>query len=117
MDGKVFDLIDPVYQRYCGIEGRKKWRCGVEIYSLQRPIESIGVGKILRILDEERFELTRTDDSWQTLHTANSRAVGGAGHSADIGPGARSSEVEWTLRWPEKDTWLGYNVKIKVDAA
>ena len=117
LDGKVFDLIDPVYHRYCDAEGRKKRRCGVEIYSRRRPIRSMGVGKTLRILDEGRFELTWTDDGWQTTRTTNSRSMGNAGYSADIAPEAGRSELEWTLRWPEKDAWLGYNVKLKVDAA
>jgi glucoamylase len=116
LDGKVFDLIDPVYLRYCDVEGRKKRRYAVEVYSRRRPVQSIGLGKILRILDEERFEVTWTDDGWQTMHTANSRALGSAGHTADIAPKAESGEVDWTLRWPEKDAWLGYNVKVKVDA-
>ena len=60
--------------------------------------------------------MTWTDDGWQTTHTANSRAMGSAGQYADIGP-TGPSEMEWTLRWPEKDAWLGYNVKVKVDAA
>jgi glucoamylase len=117
VDGKVFDLIDPVYQRYCDVEGQKKRRYDVEIYSKRRPVESIGTGKILRILDAGRFEATWTDDGWQTTHTTYSRALGSAGYSADIAPAPESSEVEWTLRWPEKDVWLGYNVKVKVDAS
>jgi glucoamylase len=116
VDGKVFDLIDPVYERYCDVEGRKKRRSGVEIYSRRRPIQSISAGKVLRILDEGQFETTWTDDGWQTTHTANSRALGSAGYSADIAPADGNREVEWTLRWPEKDAWLGYNVKVKVDA-
>ena len=117
LDGKVFDLIDPVYQRYCDVEGRKKRRCPFEIYSRRRPIGSIGVGTILRILDEMRFEVAWTEDGWQTIHTATSHARGSAGHSADVEPTAGSTGVEWTLRWPERDAWLGYNVKVKVDAA
>ena len=117
LDGEVFDLIDPVYQRYCDMEGRKKRRRSIEIYSRRRPIESMGVGKSLRILEEAGFELAWSEDGWQTIHTANSRARGSAGHSVDIAPSAGSTEVEWTLRWPEKGAWLGYNVKVKVDAA
>jgi len=117
VDGKVFDLIDPVYQRYCDGEGRKKRRSDVEIYSMRRPIESVGVGKTLRILDDGRFEVAWSEDGWQTIHTANSHARGSAGHSVDIAPTAGSTEVEWTLHWPEKGAWLGYNVKVKVDAA
>jgi len=117
VDGKVFDLIDPVYQRYCDKEGRQMRRHDLEIYSRRRPIGSIEAGKVLRILDEGRFEATWTDDGWRTTRTANSRAFGSSGCSADIAPAAGSSEVEWTLRWPEKDAWLGYNVKIKVTAS
>jgi len=116
LDGKVFDLIEPVYQRYCDVEGRKKRRYRLEIYSRQRPIESIGAGKILRVLDDGRFEVAWTEDGWQTIHTAKSHARGSAGHSVDIAPTAGSTQVEWTLRWPEKNAWLGYNVKVKVDA-
>ncbi len=74
-------------------------------------------GKILRILDEGRFEIAWTDDGWQTTHGAKSRTLGSAGYSADIAPTAGTRELEWTMRWPEKDAWLGYNVKVKVDAA
>ena len=115
VDGKVFDLIDPVYERYCDVEARKRRRCGVEIYSERRPLQSIGAGKILRILNDGRFEAIWTDDSWQTVQTATSRTMGSAGYSADILPSAGRSEVEWTLRWPEEDAWLGYNVKVKVN--
>jgi glucoamylase len=117
LDGKVFDLIDPVYERYCDAEGRKKRRCGVEMYSRRRPVESIRRGKILRILDEGRFEATWTDDGWQTVHTVDSRNLGSAGYSADIAPAEGGGELEWTLHWPGKDVWLGYNVKVKVDAS
>ena len=36
-DGKVFDRIDPVYERYCEPEGRKRIRRGLEIYRLSGP--------------------------------------------------------------------------------
>ena len=116
LDGKVFDLIEPVYQRYCDVEGRKSRLRSIEIHTIRRPIERMGAGKSLRILDEGRFEVVWTGDGWQTIHTATSHARGSAGHSADITPPDGSTGVEWTLRWPEKDAWLGYNVKVKIDA-
>jgi hypothetical protein len=24
--------------------------------------------------------------------------------------------VEWTLHYPEQDSWLGYNVRVKIEA-
>lgn len=117
LDGKVFDRIDPVYERYCNGDKRKKRRNGLEICSSRRPVGAIHVGSTLRILDDAHFEVTWTDDGWKTTRTTNSRSLGSAGYSADIAPAAESDQVEWTLRWPEKDAWLGYNVKVRIDAA
>jgi glucoamylase len=120
VDGKVFDRVDSVYERYCEPEGRKRCRRGVEIYSQRRPVETIDRGSTLRILDEKRFDAVWSDDGWKTVHTSASRALGSAGYSADLTPAAGAGEVEWTLRWtgPEAgpDAWLGYNVKVRIDA-
>jgi glucoamylase len=116
VDGKVFDRIDPVYERYCNPEGRKQGRRGVEIYSRTRPIQRMDAGRTLRILDVGLFEVTWTDDGWKTVKKTVSRGLGCAGFTADVTPAAGSSELEWTMHWTESDTWLGYNVKVKLDA-
>ena len=54
-DGKVFDRIDPVYERYCEPEGRAKLRRDLEIYSFSRPIQTMAAGSTLRILDDKQF--------------------------------------------------------------
>ena len=74
-------------------------------------------GNTLRILDHRYFTVTWTEDAWKTVHTTQSRSLGYAGFSADIAPGANCGAVEWTLRFPDEDAWLGYNVVVKVDAA
>jgi glucoamylase len=120
VDGKVFDRIDPVYARYCDPEGDEREcrirRRKLEIYSLRRPIQAIPAGSTLRILDEGRFEATWTVDGWETKHTTSSRSLGSAGHLADIVAGPGGSTLQWTLRWTEQDSWLGYNVDVKVEA-
>jgi glucoamylase len=116
LDGKVFDRIDPVYERYCEPEGRGKRRRDVEIYSRRRPIHQMPEGSTLRILDERYFELIWTEDNWRNTQKMNSRSLGSAGFGADLKPGAGSPAVEWTIRWPDQDAWLGYNVKVKIDA-
>jgi glucoamylase len=115
VDGKVFDRIEPVYERYCDPEGRKKCRRGVEIYTRTRPVQRIEVGGTLRILDEGMFEVVWTDDGWKTTNKASSRGLGSVGFSADVKPAAGSGELEWTMHWTESDTWLGYNVKVELD--
>ncbi|MGD0737783.1 MAG: glycoside hydrolase family 15 protein [Terracidiphilus sp.] len=115
VDGKVFDRIDPVYERYCEPEGRKRTRGDLEIYSRKRPIQKIAAGNTLRILDEQRFELTWSADGWQSTHVTASRSLGSAGYSVDIVAGAAGGNLSWTQRWPEQDRWLGYNVDVKVE--
>jgi glucoamylase len=115
VDGKVFDRIDAVYERYCEPEGRKRLRRDMEIYSRLRPIQRIGAGETLRILDEKRFDLLWTADGWHTTQTTMSHSLGSAGFSAEIANGAKGGQIEWTMHWTEQNTWLGYNVVVKVE--
>jgi len=121
VDGKVFDRVDPVYERYCEPEGRKRRRRGIEMFGRKRPIETMPASSTLRIMEERRFETVWSDDDWKTVNRTGSRALGSAGFSADVTPGAGSRAVEWTLQWtdPEAgpDAWLGYNVKVRIEAS
>ena len=119
LDGKVFDRIDSVYDRYCR-PATNETRCGLprmklEIYSMRRPIQKMKTGSTLRILNEKQFEVIWSGDGWATKHKAVSRSLGSAGYSADITPGPESSGLQWTLYWPEQNGWLGYNMDVKVE--
>ena len=114
-DGKVFDRIDPVYERYCEPEGRRKLRRDLEIYSFRRPIQSMAAGSTLRIIDDRQFQVIWSTDGWLTTQTTISRSLARAGFSADIPPEIGSKAVEWTLYWPEQTAWLGYNIEVKVE--
>jgi glucoamylase len=121
VDGKVFDRIDPVYERYCLPEGRKRVRADLEIYSRMRPIQRMKAGDTLRILDEKHFDLRWTDDGWKTSNTVTSVSMGNAGNSAEIASkpntgNGEAGKLEWTLRWTESNTWLGYNVEVKLES-
>lgn len=115
-DGKVFDRIDPVYERYCQPQGVVRCRRDLEFYSLRRPIQHIDAGQTLRILEEKHFNVTWTDDNWKTVQSMPSRALGSAGFSVDLAPRIGAQVLEWTLHYPEKDAWLGYNVSVRIDA-
>ena len=117
VDGKVFDRIDPVYERYCEPEGRKRLRHDLEIYTRKRPIHRIAPGETLRILDDRRFDLVWTDDGWKNSYTTMSRSMGSAGFSAEIATGTVDGKLEWTIHWTEQNAWLGYNVVVKVEKA
>jgi glucoamylase len=117
LDGKVFDRVDPVFERYSEPEGRKRVRHDLEIHTHHRPIQILDAGKTLRIIESEDFDVVWTDNGWQTKQAMTCRAVGCAGYSADITPTADSSELEWTLHWSQRDAWLGFNVRVKIEAA
>jgi len=114
LDGKVFDRVDSVYDRYCTPEGRSQRQQELEIFSFRRPIQKVAVGHTLRILDGDRFDLVWSDDGWQTVHSAASRERGSAGYSVDIATPGRSGQISWTLHWTAADRWLGYNVTIEI---
>lgn len=120
IDGKVFDRIEPVYRRYSTAEGRAGIRRGIEMYTRHRPIQKIQAGQKLRILEERSFDLVWTADSWKTTQSAASSGFGSAGFSADLEPPAGCKQIEWTMHWtdaaPGCDAWLGYNVKIAIEA-
>lgn len=115
-DGRVFDCIEPVYRRYCEPDGHKRARHRLEIYSRHRPVQSIECGSSLRILDERPFDVIWTCDGWQTRQSTTSRGLGSVGFNADITPDKQSRELEWTLHFTDQNTWLGYNVKVKIEA-
>ena len=119
-DGKVFDRIEPVYERYSTAKGRSRIRHGIEVYTRLRPIQKIPAGRKLRVLDERRFDLVWTADAGKTMQLAHSRSFGSAGFSADLEPPAGCGEIEWTMHWPDdgngSEAWLGYNVKIVIEA-
>ncbi len=117
VDGKVFDRIDSVYERYCEPEGRGKRRANLEFYSLRRPIQKVTAGDTLRILDDAPFEVLWTADQWKTTQSTMGRSLGSAGYSADICT-VRTEEsgvLSWTLHWPQQNRWLGYNVDISIE--
>jgi glucoamylase len=119
VDGKVFDRIEPVYQRYSSAAGRERVRRSIEMTSCRRQIHRMKAGGTLRILDEAQFEVVWTQDGWKTHWTTQSRSLGSAGHFAEIGlaesSGAASEgSLQWTLHWPEQQRWLGGNAEVKV---
>lgn len=122
VDGKVFDCISPVYDRYSEPQGKGRLRRDLEIYSRHRPIQKLSHGETLRILDETRFDVVWSVDGWKTRQVSPSRSLGSSGFSADVTPdwprGHNAPPIaglSWTLHWPEQDRWLGYNVEMTIE--
>jgi glucoamylase len=112
-DGRVFDRISVVEERYSKGSGRSN----LEVFKLRRPVSRIQAGKTLRITAHNRFRVTWTADGWKTSQVTDSVAVGHAGSFADI-PTApeQSGAVSFTLFWEEENRWEGRNFNVEIDA-
>ena len=122
VDGKIFDTIPVVAERYAVPPGTRSFKNAIEIFQVARPIAQVPAGQTLRIIDANRFNVHYTFDDWRTTLTANSRVVGYPGSFVDI-PTAPTTESDpgkltFTLHWPEcpdvPEHWLGHNVDVEI---
>ena len=115
-DGRVFDLIPIVQDRYA--RGHHP-ESHIEVFKvLRRQIRTMPAGKTLRITSAERFQVRWTADAWQTAHTLDSTQLGLAGSYADLPtePG-HEGMLTFTLYWPDENRWEGKNFDVRVEAA
>jgi glucoamylase len=117
-DGRVFDRISVVEERYAVPVGRRTFTNRIEIFQTGRPLSTIPAGSTLRIVDPQRFLVVYTFDNWATTLTLDSTAVGYPGSFVDIPTNPRQTgTIVFTLNWPsqaEQDRWLGRNIEVSV---
>jgi glucoamylase len=123
VDGKIFDTVSAVAERYAVAEGARTFRSNIDIFQVQRPIAQMKAGVTLRIVNQHRFDVKYTLDNWHTTHEANSRVVGYPGSFVDIETpdheeGGSGKELTFTIHWPATDEisdhWLGHNVTVQL---
>jgi glucoamylase len=124
VEGKVFDLIPVVQERYAVPPGTRSFECTMEIFKVSRPVSRMPAGFTLRITDADRFRVVYTFDSWATQQSINSKVVGYPGSYVDIAteptarPDGEFGKLIFTLHWPEgpnaPEHWLGYNVEVEL---
>jgi len=117
-DGRVFDRISVVAERYAVESGKRTFTNHIEIFEITRPVSTIFSGYTLRIVDREHFRVVYTLDNWVTTLSKDARAVGYPGSFVDI-PTAADQEgpITFTLAWPGQDgeeRWLGRNIDVSV---
>ena len=113
VDGRVFDRISAVEERYAKSSAERDFESLIEVYQTTRPITTMAAGLMLRIMDPKAFRVTFTFDRWATTLHAESRAVGFPGSYADIFTlPDQVGMVIFTLYWPGEDRWLGHNVEV-----
>ena len=116
-DGKVFDRISVVQQRYAVHKDKRTFQSRLEIFQVSRPISTVVQGGTLRIMDAAHFCVTFTVDNWATKSELESRVLGRLGAFADIPVAAdQTGSIVFTIYWPEEGRWLGRNYEVQVHA-
>jgi glucoamylase len=112
-EGRVFDRLTIVEERYA----QPRTSPGVEIWLPIRQTGTMQAGRKLRLVMEREFQLTWTRDNWATTNHSNSRAVGSAGHYADIPTQSRDTgQLEWTFFWIGEQHWEGRNFTVRLES-
>jgi glucoamylase len=118
VDGRVFDRISVVEERYAVPAGKRTFINHMEMLEVGRPVSQIVAGYTLRIVDRESFRVVYTVDNWATTLTLDSHSVGYPGSFADIATVAgQAGKITLTLLWPgpeNQDRWLGRNIDVTV---
>jgi len=118
VDGRVFDRISVVAERYAVATGKRTFTNHIEIFEVTRPISAIFSGYTLRIVDREHFRVVYTLDNWVTTQSAEAHSVGYPGSFVDISIAPeRIGNILFTLAWPEQngqERWLGRNLEVSI---
>jgi len=113
-DGKVFDRIEPAFQRYV-IGGKRD--CSLEIWTFRHRSRRVPSGRGLRIITHAHARIRWSADNWQNEKDLDTTPAGFSDlHFADLplNQCAVGTAVEWTFFWPESNHWEGENFRAYV---
>jgi glucoamylase len=110
-DGKVWDVIPEVAQRYLGAIHH----CRFEIWKPMRQVRTAGRGFTLRIQAPGGFRLHWSDDEWQTAQDTDSTGTALGVEYVDI-PTAQRDSVRFTFFWLTTNAWEGRDYEVAITA-
>ena len=111
-DGKVFDLVPEVADRY--LSGRRACK-PMEIWKHNRQVPEIREGSILRIQAGAPFLLHWTRDDWAATEDTRSARTSLGIEYVDIGvrPG-QGGRIRFTFYWTDPGCWEGRDFEVSV---
>ena len=112
-DGRVFDLIEPVYDRYVRHNGERKT---TDVWKFNRQVQMVEAGTILRIQANSPFLLHWTKDDWQRATDTPSRTTAMGIDYADIAVPNGAVSLQFTFLWVDEDRWEGKQYSVQVRA-
>ncbi len=113
VDKKVFDLIEPVAERYRNDHPRPV----IEVWKMNRQVRSVAAGGLLRVQASSPFVLHWSNDEWKTVHDTTSTPTGVGIEFADIQVArTQTARLLFTFYWPQDSNWEGQNFEVAVTA-
>jgi glucoamylase len=111
-DGKVFDLIPEVAERYTG----DRHRCHkLKVWSFAAPTNTIKPGATLRVQAEAEFKLRWSPDGWQTIEERQSTSTAYGVYYLDLPPAVdQQRSFDFTFFWPDNERWEGRDFRVTV---
>jgi glucoamylase len=113
-DGKVYDSIPAVRQRYLG---DRKNRKHVEVWKADRQVRFMRKDSILRIHGAERFRLRWSSDGWKSQNDTESSVNALEIDFVDLPVTASSlknTSIRFTFFWRNSNRWEGRDYDVTV---
>jgi glucoamylase len=111
VDGRVFDLIPIVAERYLKNRGRKD----LEVWTPTRQVREAATGQVLRIQAPESFRLHWSNDGWASATDTPSTPTGIGIEFADIAiRGNQTAPVQFTFFWTGCNRWEGQDYEVRI---
>ncbi|MBA2566008.1 MAG: glucan 1,4-alpha-glucosidase [Gemmatimonadetes bacterium] len=111
-DGRVFDRIDAVEERYLG-DRRHCHR--LQVWSSRYPATTLRPGHVLRVLAESPFRLRWSADGWKTAQDVDGTPTAFGLTFADLPAAAdAASALAFTFFWTVEGRWEGRDYTVTV---
>jgi len=110
-DGRAFDLVEPVYDRYVRRNGVRN---SVEVWKHNRQVQIVAGGTLLRIQADSPFLLHWTPNDWQHSTDTPSKTTVVGIHYADIHVPKNVASLKFTFLWMEENRWEGTDYEVDV---
>jgi glucoamylase len=110
-DGKIFDSIDPVAERYRNDRPRPI----IEVWKMNRQVKCVPMGGLLRIQAASAFVLYWSDDEWVTQRDTASTptSIGLEYVDIPVAPSQRAP-IRFTFYWPQQSQWQGADYRVAI---
>jgi glucoamylase len=111
---RIFDVIEPVAERYRNDRPRPV----IETWKMNRQVQSVPAGGLLRIKASSPFVLHWSADEWKTVQDTSSTPTSLGIEYVDIRPkDSQTMPIRFTFYWPQDAAWQGMDYQVDVSAA